>query len=191
MLSYSEVKPGKYIVLGGEPYEVLSANVFRKQQRKPVNAAKLRHLTAGKVIEHSFAASDKVEEADVERREAKYIFNKRGNWWFCPPDDPSDRFSLPEELVGDKGKFMKEGDVVELLVFDEDEQERIIGVKIPIKVDLEVAEAPPNVKGNTAQGGTKPVTLETGAVVNVPMFIEAGERVRVNTETGEYVERAN
>lgn len=191
MLSYSEIKPGKYIVVGGEPYEVVDANVFRKQQRKPVNAAKLKHLTTGKVIEQSFAASDKVQEADLERREVKYLFNNRGQWWFCPPDDPSNRFSYPEEFIGKAGAFMKENDSVELLVFIHDGEETVIGVKIPIKVDLEVVEAPPNVKGNTAQGGTKPVTLETGAVVTVPMFIEAGERIRVNTETGEYVERVS
>ncbi len=169
----------------GEPYEVLSSHVFRKQMRKPVNATKLKNLMTGKVMEYSFHASEKTEEAEILSREVKYIYINRGEYWFCEKDDPSKRFSLSEDFIGVQGKFMKPNSLVELLSF----QERNIGVKLPIKVELKVKEAPPGIKGNTAQGGTKLVTLETGAGINAPLFVNEGDILRINTETGEYVER--
>lgn len=186
MLDYSEIKEKKYIVLDGDPYEVLSSHVFRKQQRKPVNDTKLRNLITGKVTERSFHQSEKVEEADISKKTIKYLYNNRGEWWFCEESDPSKRFKLPQELVGDQGKFLKENSLVDGLLFNDE----IIGLKLPIKVELKVTEAPPAVKGNTAQGGNKQVTLETGAIISAPLFINEGDIIRVNTETGTYTERA-
>lgn len=185
MLDYNEVKPRTYIVMDGEPYEVLSSHVFRKQMRKPVNATKLRNLITGKVMEYSFHASEKTQEAEIVTREVTYLYNNRGEYWFCEKNDPSKRFSLAADFIGDQGKFMKPNGPIELLSFEE----RNIGVKLPIKVELKVTEAPPSIKGNTAQGGTKLVTLETGAAINAPLFINEGDILRINTETGEYVER--
>jgi len=185
MLEYNEVKSGKFIVLDGTPYEVLSSHVFRKQQRKPVNDTKLRNLMTGKVAENSFHQSEKVEEAEIETRPAKFIYQNRGEYWFCEPSDPSKRFQLPAEKIGDAGKFLKANMLVDLIEF----QEKLLGVKMPIKVELKVAEAPPSIKGNTAQGGTKVVTLETGGQVNAPLFVNEGDVIVVNTETGEYVSR--
>lgn len=191
MLEYNEVRERKIILWEGEPYEVLHSHVFRKQQRKPVNATKLKNLITGRVAEVSFASSDKVEEADISTRPAKFLYKNKGEIWFCDPKDPSKRFTLKEEIVGDRIKFVKGNTEIELIVFtDEEEEEHVIGVKLPIKVELKVTEAPPNVKGSTVTGGTKVVTLETGATINVPLFIETGESIRINTETGEYVERA-
>lgn len=169
----------------GEPYEVLTSHVFRKQMRKPVNATKLKNLMTGKVMEYSFHASEKAEEAEILSREVNYLFNNRGEYWFCEKNDPSKRFSLTEDFIGDQGKFMKPNAPVELLSF----QDRNIGIKLPIKVELKVKDAPPGIKGNTAQGGTKLVTLETGAAINAPLFINEGDILRINTDTGEYVER--
>jgi len=101
------------------------------------------------------------------------------------PKNPKDRFPLSATLVGTTGKYLKQDLVVEALAFEDE----VIQLRMPIKIDLEVKEAPPDVRGNTAQGGTKVVTLETGATINVPMFIHAGDIVRINTETGTYVER--
>lgn len=185
MLEYSEITERKYIVFNGEPWEVLSSHVFRKQQRKPVNATKLKNLITGKVTEQSFHVSEKVEEAEIEKQEAKFLYANRGEYWFCNPTDPSKRFSLSEDLMGAKGKFLKANSVIKIMKFGE----KTIGVDMPIKVELKVTEAHPAVKGNTAQGATKIVKLETGAEINVPMFITEGEIVRVNTETGEYTER--
>lgn len=186
ILEYNEITPRKYIAYEGEPYEVLTSHVFRKQQRKPVNATKLKNLITGSVKEISFAQSEKVEEAEIDSREVKYLYNNREEYWFSEANDPSKRFSMKEDLVGPQGKFLKANTLVDLLTFEG----RHVGFKLPIKVELKVVEAPPAVKGDTAKGGSKQVKLETGAVINAPLFINEGEIIRINTETGEYVERA-
>ncbi len=187
MLEYNEVVERKYIVVEKEPYEVLSSHVFRKQQRKPVNAVKLKNLVTGKVSEISFHVSDKVEEADISTKEIKYLYTNRGEFWFCETSDPSKRFMLAESVLGEQMRFVKANSVIPALVFDE----KIIGVKLPIKVDLKVTEANPAVRGDTVKGGNKQVKLETGATLLVPMFVEEGDVVRINTETGEYTDRVS
>jgi len=185
MLEYNEITVRKYIVFEGEPYEVLSSHVFRKQMRKPVNATKLKNLISGRVVEHSFGATDKAEQADIQTQKVKFLYENRGEWWFCEEKDPSKRFKIEADRIGDAGRFMKSNSMIDIALFDE----KIIGVKLPIKVDLKVTEAPPAVKGDTAKGGNKVITLETGATINAPLFITEGEIVKINTETGEYVER--
>ncbi len=192
MLEYNEVKENKIILWEGHPFLVLHSHVFRKQQRKPVNATKLKNLITGRVAEVSFASSDKVEEADIITRPAKYLYKAKGEIWFCDVKDPSKRFALKEEVVGEKIRFIKTNSEIELIIFvDDEDEELILGIKAPVKVELKVTEAPPSIKGSTMTGGNKVVTLETGATVNVPLFINEGETIRVNTDTGEYVERAN
>jgi elongation factor P len=192
MLEYNEIVERKYIILDGSPYEVLSSHVFRKQQRKPVNATKLRHMISGKITEQSFHQSEKVEEADISTKEAKYLYTNRGEYWFVDPKDPAKRFKIEESLIGSQAKFLKPDSIVEVLIFnnDDDEDGQMIGTKLPIKVELRVTEAPPTMRGDTATGGNKQITLETGAVINAPLFINENDVVIVNTQTGEYVERA-
>ncbi len=185
MLDYNEIKPRKFIILDDEPYEVLDSHVFRKQQRKPVNATKLRNLLTLGVREHSFAVSDKVEEAELEEREIIFLYTNKGEYWFCEVNDKAKRFKLEPEKVADKMAYIKPNSTLKLLTFGE----KLLGIKIPIKVELKVVEAAPAVKGNTVQGGLKQITLETGLTLNVPMFINEGDTLRVNTETGEYTER--
>lgn len=185
MLAYNEVQERSYIIYNGEPHEVLSSHVFRKQQRKPVNQVKLKNLISGKQTDTTLHQSEKVEPAEIDTRKIAYIYSRRGESVFSDPNDRSVRFSLPDEVVEHALPFLREGDVVEALEYDEN----IVGIRIPIKVELTVSQAPPNVKGNTSSGGTKPVTLETGHVVNVPMFVNMGDILRINTQTGEYVER--
>ena len=185
MLAYNEVLPKRIIIMDGDPYEVLSAWVFRKQQRKPVNQVKMRNLKSGSMMEHTFHVSDKAEEAEVETRGATFIYHRNGEWIFNEAKDTSKRFTLSDEMIGDSGKYLIGNTDVEMRWFDDEP----IQVKIPIKVELKVTDAPPNTRGNTAQGGDKVVTVETGASITVPMFIEAGETIRINTETGDYVER--
>src|SRR3989344_185878 len=187
MLEYNEILKGKVILVGDEPYGFLAAHVSRKQQRKPVNQTKLRHLITGKVTEQAFHVSEKVQEADLSTKAVKYLYINKGEKWFCDEKNPADRFMLSDGTIGNGGNFMKPSMTVEALVFDE----KIIGIKIPIKMELSVTEAPPAVKGNTAQGGSKLITLETGATLNAPLFINEGDIVRINTETGEYVERVD
>jgi elongation factor P len=185
MLEYNEITERKYIVYEDQPYEVLSSHVFRKQQRKPVNAVKMRNLITGGIKEVSFHVSEKVEEADITTQDIKYLYTNKGEFWFCEANDPSKRFTLNAAVLGDGMRFVKANSVIPALVFDE----QIIGVKIPVKVELKVTEANPAVRGDTVKGGNKIVTVETGATVNVPMFIEQGEVIRINTETGDYTDR--
>ena len=185
MLAYNEVLPKKLIIVEGEPYEVISAWVFRKQQRKPVNQTKLRNLKTKSQTEMTFHQADKIEEAEVESRPAMFIYEKNGEWWFHEATDRSKRFQLTEDDIGDSSKYLTANTAVDVRWFEGEP----IQVKIPIKMDLKVTEAPPNTRGNTAQGGNKVVKLETGASLNVPMFVETGDVVRINTETGEYTER--
>src|SRR3989344_3979049 len=167
MLEYNEIKGGKFIVMDGTPYEVLSSHVFRKQQRKPVNDTKLRNLVTGKVAEISFHQSEKVQEAELDTREVKFIFANKGQYTFSDLNDSSKRFILDPKVVGDSGKFLKSNTIVSLLEF----QGKLLGVKLPIKVELKVTEAPPSIKGNTAQGGNKVVVLEPNATVTAPLFV--------------------
>lgn len=187
MLGYNEITTGKFIVHEGAPYEVLDARIFRMQQRKPVNQTKLRNMVTGKVTEVTFHQADTVNEAEIDKREIKYLYNNRGQWWFSEAADPRNRFFLSEKIVGDGGRFLKANSLTEILSWNE----KLVALKLPIKVDLKVAEAPPAVRGGTSKGGTKQIMLETGAVVNAPLFVSEGDVVRINTETGEYVERAN
>lgn len=185
MFDYNEIVPKKFIVLDGEPYEVLSSWVFRKQMRKPVNQTKLKNLITGKVIEHSFHQSETAEEADLPTRSFTYLYESKGEYWFCEAGNPRNRFSLSSEAMGPQGKFLKANTDIEALLFND----KIIKFKMPVKVDLKVTVAPPALKGNTVQGGTKQATLENNMTVNVPLFINEGDIVRINTETGDYVER--
>lgn len=185
VLAYNDILPKKVIIHNDEPFVVLSAHVFRKQQRKPVNQTKLKGLKTGRVIEQTFHQNETAREADIETRTITFIFKNRGEYTFCPEGKPSERFALSEDLIGPEGRFLKEQSAVEAIAYDDE----VIGVKLPIKVELRVAEADPAVKGNTAQGATKEVRLETGAVLQVPMFINQGDVIRINTETGEYAER--
>jgi elongation factor P len=151
-----------------------------------VNQTKLKNLISGRVLEITFHQNDKVPEADMGTREVKYLYTNKGEHWFCDPKNPSDRFMLTNDIAGDALKFTKTNSVIDGITFDD----RIISIRPPVKAELKVTEAAPAVKGNTSGNALKLVTLETGATVNVPMFINLGDVIRVNTETGEYTERA-
>ena len=185
ILSYNEIVQKKVIVYNGEPYEVLSSHVFRMQQRKPVNQTKLRHLVTGKVTEISFHQNENVPEADISRMEAIYLYTNRGESWFTEAGNPKNRFSFPEEVVHEKVQWLIQNAPVEVMLYNE----KPITLDIPIKVELKVTDAPPAVKGDTATGGNKIATLESGATVLTPLFINPGDVLRINTDTGEYVER--
>jgi len=184
-LSYNEILPKKIINYNNEPYEVLSSHIFRMQQRKPVNQTKLRNLVSGKVIEISFHQNETLQEADTDTMRANYLYTSRGECWFAEEGNAKNRFSFSESTIGDKVQWLAPNSVVEVLRHEEEPTT----IKIPVKVELEVKEAPPTIKGNTATGGTKSVVLSTGAKVNVPLFINSGDIVRINTDTGDYVER--
>lgn len=185
VLSYNEILPKTIINYNGEPYEVLSSHIFRMQMRKPVNQTKLRHLVSGKVIEISFHQNETITEAEVEEMQAQYLYTNRGESWFAETGNPKNRFSFPEEVVHDKVQWLVQNAPVEVLTYEE----KPMTIKIPVKVELEVKDAPPAVKGNTVSGGNKIAELVTGAKVNVPLFINTGDIIRINTDSGEYTER--
>jgi elongation factor P len=186
MLAYTDLKKGVLFVLDGDPYEVLEANFLRMQQRKAVVQTKIRNLASGKMLDRNWQASDNFEEAEVDRKSAVFIYENRGEYWFTEEGNPKARFSLSADVIGDQAKFLKPDTKVDTWIF----KDKVIKVIVPIKMDFKVIEAPPSTKGNTAQGGNKTVTIEGGAKVNVPLFINQDEIIRVNTQTGEYVERA-
>jgi len=171
--------------MDGAPYEVVDMHFLRMQQRKATVQTRIRNLITGKLLDRNFQASDSFEEAEIEKKKAMFIYQTKGEYWFHAEGDPKARFSLSAELVGDQGQFLKPNTRVETMVFDD----KVIKIDIPVKMDFKVIEAPPSTKGNTAQGGTKVVTIEGGAKISAPLFINEGEIIRVNTQTGQYVER--
>ncbi len=185
VLSYNEITLKKVIIFNNEPHLVLSSHVFRKQKRKPVNNTKLKSLVSGRVVENTFHMNETAEEADLESKNITFIYRKPAEYWFHTTGKPAERFSLSEDLVGAAGKFIKERSELKALVYNDE----IIGVTIPIKIELKVSETVDAVKGNTSGGALKEATLETGARVMVPMFINQGDVIAINTESGDYSER--
>lgn len=185
MISHSEIKKGVKIIVEGQPYEVLESMPLKKAQRRVVIQAKIKNMLTGSVVETNFHQGDMFQEAEVEKISVKFIYASRGKYVFCYENDPSNRFEFTQEQIGSASKFLKSGEIVEGLVFEE----KIVNISLPIKVSLKVTQASPGVKGDSAQGANKTVTLETGAEVIVPLFIEEGDVLEINTENGQYVRR--
>jgi elongation factor P len=187
MLYYNELRPGHIILLDKQPWVVLQYEFLRMQQRKPVSRTKLRNLITGAVREHTFHQNDRIAEAEVERKEIKFVYSSRGEYWFNDPKDAAKRFSLKENQIMPSTIYLRPGMIITAVTMDGE----IILAELPIKAEYKIIEAEPAVKGNTVHGGTKTVTIEGGAKVAVPMFVNEGDTIRVNTETGEYVERVS
>ncbi|OGI75946.1 hypothetical protein A3C67_01095 [Candidatus Nomurabacteria bacterium RIFCSPHIGHO2_02_FULL_42_19] len=200
MLPYNEIREKKIIIYDGEPCEVVESHVARTQQRKPQNQVKLKSLISGKTIAATFHVSESAEEADIDKKDVIFLYANRGEYWFCMPEDKSNRFKLDEILMGNSAKFLKQNSNVTALVWTDENDEptdakamagkgKIIKISLPIKINFKVKEAPPVVRGDTSKGGNKVITLENGTTLNAPMFINEGDTISVNTENGEYVER--
>jgi elongation factor P len=189
MLEYSEIRERKIIIYEDEPCEVMENHVARTQQRKPQNQVKLKSLLSGRTWNTVFHASDKADEAEISKKEVKFLYESKGEYWFCDPTDPSDRFKIDEKVIGDTAKYLKVNENATAMVWDNDGEDQIIKVSLPIKMEFMIKDCPPSIKGSTASGGGKLATLENGIKLQVPFFIETGDRVIVNTETGDYVER--
>jgi len=185
MLSYYELRKGVQFIYEGQPYEVLEFHQMGKSQDVVVAQTKIRNLITGRVIPKNFHQGEVFEEAELTKFQAKFIYTNRRKFVFCEANNPAKRFELGEEQVGDTAKFLKPNAEVEGVIF----QEKVIRITPPIKMQLRVKEAPPGVQGDRSQGGTKTVILETDASIQVPLFVETGDIVEVNTEKGEYVRR--
>jgi len=184
-LAYNELKAGTIFIKDNTPFKVLEYSFVRMQQRKPVVQLKIKNLITGKIQEFTARDNDEFEEAELETIAVKFIYSNRGEYWFTEINNPKMRFSLKEENLKEDAKYLKPN--LELTAYKF--KDKIINIELPIKVDFKVIEAPPSLKGNTAQGGTKTVVLETGAKINVPLFIKEGDIIKINTQTGEYIER--
>jgi elongation factor P len=185
MLTHNDLRKGVRFILDNEPYEVLEFSPLKKAQRRVVIQTKIKNLITGNVFSRNFHQGDVFEEAEIEKFKAKFLYSHKGRYFFCEESNPSKRFDLTEEQIGNIAKFLKPNTIVEGLIF----QDRIINISLPIKIQLKVLETPPGVKGDRAQSGTKTAILETGAEINVPLFIEKGDIIEINTETEEYVRR--
>lgn len=185
MLTYSDLKKGVKIILDGEPYEILEAAPLKKAQRRVVIQAKVRNLITGNVFDRNFHQGDTFQEAELSKIEVKFLYSHQERFFFSEIANPSKRFYLTFQQIGEQGKFLKPGQILEGIVF----QGRVINISLPIKINLKVIEAPPGLRGDRAQAGTKTVTLETGAKINVPLFIKEGDIIEINTQSGLYVRR--
>ena len=185
MLDYNELKPGTIFILDNQPWKVLEYNFVWMQKRKPLVQTKIRNLINGKIVSKTFSQGESLEEAGLEEEQIKFIYEHRGKYIFSLTNQLNQRIEMNENQIGETAKYLKPGITMKALCFDG----KIIKIKLPVKMDFKVVEAPPSVKGNTASGGLKVVKIETGATIKTPLFIEVGDVIRVNTQTGDYAER--
>ncbi len=185
MLSHNDLKKGIDFILNNQPYEVLDSSLVFKGRGGSVVQTKIKNLITGSVVSKTFHAGEELEEAEIEKIKVKFVYHKQSKFFFCHEKNPSKRFDLVEEAVGESAVFLKPNEIVEGLEF----KGKIINISLPIKVQLKVVEAPPGIRGDRAQGGTKIIKLETEAEINAPLFVETGDIVEINTEKAEYVRR--
>jgi len=185
MAGMEDVKVGKKILIDGVPYEVLKSEHLKVAMGKGMEKTSLKNLLTGNVVPKTFREVDKVEIADITYANAEYLYSDNTGYFFMDTDS-YEQVQILEEAIGDSKFFLSEGDKVVIQQFNG----RSINVDIPAAVSLEVTETPPGEKGDTATGGRKPATLSTGLVVMVPLFVKIGDKIRVDTRTHEYLNRA-
>jgi elongation factor P len=184
MLEAGDLRPGNTVEKSGELLQVLEYHHVKMGRGSAIVRAKFKNVNTGAVTEETFRPEEKFTRARIERTDAQFLY-KDGDSYVVMDSTSYDQFPISEELLGDATKWLKENDPLFLLQYEG----RILGVELPIAVELEVTYTEPGFKGDTATGGSKPATLETGAVVDVPLFVTQGERIRVDTRTGRYMER--
>ncbi len=184
--SLNSIKVGLNILVGEEPYQVQTANFVRMQQRKPVMQTKMKNLINGKILEYSFKAGERVEEADLERAKGDYLYTDQSGIFFMD-SSTYEQIAIDASFLGERTKLLKDGMQVDILYFNG----KPITISFPPKVEMRVTSTPPGIKGDSASNVTKQATLESGLTVNVPLFVKEGDIIRVNTETLEYTERVS
>lgn len=185
MYTITDLKPGTAISIDGDPYLVVSSQFGRKSQSKANMQCKLRNLKTGMIMARNFQGAEKIESADVGYQHVQYLYGDIDTCTFMNLNT-YDQFPLSKEVLEAQLGYLVEGLECDALMYGESP----IAIKLPSTVTLTVKETIPGVKGDTATGGTKPATMETGLTVNVPLFIEEGEKIIVNTDSGEYKARA-
>ncbi len=185
MLTMNDLKVGTIFIFEDAPWEVLEARHYKVQQRRPVLQTKIRNLITGQLRQENFQTFHTFEEAEIEKKKVRFLFSHRGNYTFCDLNDPGKRFNLAENILGDTVRFLKNNCEVTAIYFNG----KVIKIELPPKMDFKIIETAPGVKGNTEAGGTKDARIETGYTIKVPLFVENGDIVRINTKTGEYDSR--
>jgi len=182
----TDIRTGKIVKINGDPYLIVWNQFNRKQQRKPVMRTKLKNLINGSTLDKTFLAGESFDFAEIENKRCQYLYKDESTASLMD-NETYDQFSLPLDQIEGALPYLKDNTEVYVTFYEG----RPISVQPPVKIELKVIETPPGVKGDTATGGTKPAKLETGATVTVPLFINEGDEILVNTETGEYLSRAS
>lgn len=183
-VSTNEFKNGVKVMLDGDPCNILENEYVKPGKGQAFNRVKLRNLKTGRVLEKTFKSGDTLEAADAIDTELQYLYNDGEMWHFMSPIS-YEQYSVSKDVVGDNAKWLKEQDICIVTLWNNN----AIGVTPPIFATLKVVETDPGIRGDTATGGSKPATLETGAVVRVPLFINIGDILKIDTRTGEYISR--
>lgn len=186
-ISFGDLSRGLVIELDGQPWQIMDYERHKMQQRAPVTRIKMKNLLSGTVVERTFQQySTQFSVADMSNRPSQYLYTD-GEFYYFMDQESFDQYELTKELLGSTLDYLTEQMIVEVVFY----KGAAINVNLPTHVDLKVVETPPSFRGDTAQGGTKPATMETGLRVTVPMFITQGTVIRVDTRNGEYTERVS
>jgi elongation factor P len=184
MYETSDIRNGLKIEVDGQPYTVTYFQFVKPGKGTAFTRTKLKSLLSGNVLDRTFRTGEKLQPADIEEREMQYVFDDGIGRVFMDTET-FDQISIQNKVIGDDAKWLQDEMMVKVLFW----QGRPINVDLPYFVEMEITYCEPGVKGNTAQGATKPAELATGATVNVPLFVDQGEVIKIDTRTGEYVER--
>lgn len=182
----SDIRKGLKIMFDGQPYVVVDFQFVKPGKGQAFTRMKVRNMATGAVLEKTMKSGEKIEPADVEERSLQYIYPEGSDFVFMDPNT-GDQITVPGDKVGDDSKWLSDGMNVDVTVF----KGAPIGVSLPTHVVLQIVASEPGVKGDTASGATKPATVSTGATVNVPLFIQEGEWIKIDTRDGSYLERVN
>lgn len=187
MASYStnQFKPGLKIMIDGDPYNIVENEMVKPGKGQAFNRVRVRNLLSGRVIERTFKSGDSVEGADIAEFEMQFLYSDGEAWHFMNPTT-FEQIQASGAVVGDVGQWLKGQEMCSIMLFNGEP----IGLTPPNFVVLKITQTDPGIRGDTATGGTKPATMETGAIVRVPLFIEEGSLLKIDTRTGEYVSRA-
>lgn len=184
MISTTEFKKGAKIEYNGDPYEILDFQHVKMQQRAPIVRTKIKNLKTRQVLEETFKAGDKFDAPELEEKNMRYLYGQ-GDTYFFMDTENYEQFSLSSEQLGDSKKFLKENMEVKILYY----RGSPLTVQMPVFVELKIVETAPGIRGDTATGGSKPATIETGAVLKVPFHLNEGDVIKIDTRTSEYIER--
>ena len=184
MYNSSDLKSGLKVLVDGDPYNIVESDFHKPGKGQAFNKVKLKNLKNGKVLEKTVKIGVSLEAADVMISEMQYLYNDGDQWHFMDTDSYA-QIGISKSVVDDVLIWLKEESICGVTIWNN----QAIAVEPPNNIDVMVTETDPGLKGDTAQGGVKPAVVETGATVRVPLFVEEGERIKVDTRTGEYLSR--